>query len=467
MPASYFGGPKVYTTSIYPLVQAFLMKFSPSIPSFLLINHLAETAMSAGYVVILFALLKRILRPLNAFLLTAVFFTYPMFHSMAATINMDLPVGFFSLLAVWLYMKKQNSWMLAALVVAILIKQTAGIAVIAIAILSVLQISKRTDIKWILLLLIPLVIACANPIVGLIEPKELCGSESTLIVSDWLLNPKTIFDRVKTLFDFVPDQTVVLMLFFCISIVYGIVVLVHVARKVSLKSIRSIADLQTFVGQRELGLLCAALIIGFTLLYYSISIILPRYTIWVFPYVLILTAVLFRRVQMVLTIASVIFIGCNIINHTGYLYRLHTMNFNRLQQPHNLHGFAMYLERSMEFKDDMILNQKMVAFAEDQLQECDIITCWPYTHMLAAPEFGYVKKPLSVYSISGVNKTGLPALHVPHYTTWRANPEKPKPLVFITTISNYFMAVQFNPQHHHLVHEIRYKDRVVHFYQQK
>ncbi len=457
MPASFFGGPKVYTISLYPLVQAILMKISPNIPLFLLVNHIVEMAMCAGTVVILLSLLKRILNPLNAYLVTGIWLSFPMFHVMAATINMDLPACFFSLLAVLLYVRKQYSWMVIALIVGILTKQSVAVSIIAILFLSLVRLSNRTDLKWVLLLLVPLLLACSNPIVGLIEPKELCGSESTMIVSDWLFHPSIIYERIKTLFTFVPDQTVLLLLAFACSILYGIIALVNLVRKSLEKTPNRVANVQAFIGQREIPLLCSAMIIGFTLLYYSISILLPRYTIWVMPYELILFAVLLRKTPKILMVVSVIMISINVVNHSGYLYRL--------VGPDNLQGYAMYLERTMEYRDDLICNQKMVEFAEKNLQECDILTCWPFTHMLAAPEFGYVKKPMSVVSVNGL---GLVALHVPHIKTWLADPaRKPKPVVFISTFSNYFMPIQFDPQIYRLVEQITYKNRTIQVFQAK
>jgi Dolichyl-phosphate-mannose-protein mannosyltransferase len=457
MPASFFGGPKVYTISLYPLVQAVLMKILPNIPTLLLLNHLAEMAMSAGTVVILHAILRRVLNPWNAILVAGIWLSFPMFHTMVATINMDLPASFFTLLAVLLFIKNQRGWMVVALIVGVLTKQSVAVAIIAIMILTIVRIANRSQLKWSLLLVFPLVLACSNPIVGLIEPKELCGSESTMIVSDWLFHPSVIFDRIKVLFTFVPDQTVYLLAAFLGSIVYGFVSLFGLVKEGLKKVPNRIAHLQSYLGERELPLLCAAMIIGFTLLYYAISIILPRYTIWVMPYELILFAFLLRKTPKILATASIIVIAVNVVNHSGYLYRV--------VGPNNLQGYAMYLERSMEYRDDLICNQKMAEFAEKNLQECDILTCWPFTHKLAAPEFGYVKKPLSVVSINGL---GLVALGVPHISTWQADPtRKPKPYVFISTYSNYFMPILFDPQKHRLIHQIVYKHRTIEIFQQK
>ena len=347
-------------------------------------------------------------------------------------------------MAVWLYVKKQYYAMIAALIVSVLVKQSAAVAIIAILILSTIRIASRRDLQWVPLLLIPMSLAFASQFFSLIEPKELSVSEMTMSVSDWILKPSAVIERIGTLLALVPDQTVLLLLSAIAGCVYGIVVLILLAWRFIDKRIQKISDLQAFVSQRELPLLCAAVIIGFTILYYSINIILPRYSIWVFPFELIFAACFLRKTPRFLAILSVLLIGLNIVNHCGYVYRLIS--------PAPLHGFAMYLERSMEYRDDLICNQRMALSAEKQLQECDIVTCWPFAHMLAAPEFGYVKKPLSVVS---VNMQGLPALKVPHVSTWIQNRgTPPRPVVFISTISNFFMPMQFNPQAHRMVEEI-------------
>ena len=85
--------------------------------------------------------------------------------------------------------------------------------------------------------------------------------------------------------------------------------------------------------------------------------------------------------------------------------------------------------------------------------------------MLAAPEFGYVQKPLSVVSVKGA---GLRALNVPHVSTWVKNRgAKLRPIVFITTTSNFFGPLRYNPQEHNLVSTIQHGDRIIVIYQEK
>ncbi len=54
----------------------------------------------------------------------------------------------------------------------------------------------------------------------------------------------------------------------------------------------------------------------------------------------------------------------------------------------------------MEYINDLRCNQRMSELAGAQLHDVDIVTCWPFTHMLAAPEFGYVEKPLSLVCVN-------------------------------------------------------------------
>jgi hypothetical protein len=458
MPSYTMGGPKVYTNSIYPMIQAVMMACIPNITVFLVLNHVVQLLLAALSIVVLHALFKSILNPRNAVLATGVWASFPMFHSMSATINMDLPVCFLTLLGVLMYLRKQYAAMLVAIVAAVLVKQSAAVAIIAISFLSLIRVSNRTELKYLLLLIFPLALSFSHVFIAwFIEPKELTVTEQTMKVSDWIFNPGAILERLWTLVWLVPDLTVLLVISFLASIIVGIVFLIRLGMRFSAKLKNQSTDIRGFIDQQEIPLLCSAIIVGFTLLYFSLGIILPRYAIWVFPYVIILIALLLKKFPRVFAVVSVIWICMNVANHSGALYRL--------VSPEPLHGFAMYLERSMEFQNDLVCNQKMAIEAEKNLKDFDVVTCWPFTHMLAAPEFGYLKTPLSVVSANG---PGLPALNVPHASTWLQNRgPTPRPVVFISTISNFFMPLQFNPQIHNLAGRIEYEGRFINVFQEK
>ncbi len=456
MPSYAMGGPKVYTNSLYPVFQALLMKVTPSVTVFLVINHLIQLLFAAGTIAVLYALLKPRLNRINGVLVAAVLFTFPMFHSMATTINMDLPACFFTLLAIWLYDKKFLAATVLALIMGVLVKQSVAIGVLAFTIFSIIRIARLVDFKFLGLMMIPLALSFVGFFVSFIEPKELAISEIQITVSEWLLKPATIWERLLVIFKYVPDQTILLGLSFWVSIIYGMVLLFNLSRQ-CWKGPFQFSRLQALVVERELPLLCSAMIIGFTINYYAMNIILPRYSIWVFPLELILFAILLQRTPRVFSTLCALLIVFNVANHSGFVYRL--------INPAPLNGFAMYLERSMEYRNDLICNREMAKFAEEKFQECDIITCWPFTHILAEPRFGYVQKPLAVVSVNG---PGLPALHVPHISAWQNSPNrKIKPKVLITTVSNFFKPMQYNAELHRLVHVFEYRDRKIIVYQEK
>lgn len=460
-PSYTMGGPKVYTNSIYPLVQAVLMTWIPNVKVFLVFNHLAQIGFSAGAVVAFFHIVKRMMPPLCAGIFTGILASLPMFHTLTSTINMDMPTVFFSVLAMLLYTRKQFGSMIIALIIGVLIKQSIAIGIIAFTFLSFVRISNRTELKWSLLLLIPFLLSFWNYFVAyFLEPKDLTVTELSMKVSDWVFDPKKIYDHIELLFGCVPDQTVLLVSTLVASVLYGTVFLILFIRTAVVTQTEKIKALRNFVAEREIILLSAAMIFGFAVLYYSMNINLPRYSIWVYPFELLFVAALLRKAPIVLAVLSVIVILANIINHDGYLYRL--------QDKAPLYGYAMYLERSMEFRDDLICNQKMAEMAEEKLQGVDIVTCWPFTHMLSAPEFGYIKKPLSIVCVNMGAELGLPGLHVPPVKEWLKNRgSTPKPYVFISTVSNFFGPILFDPQKHNLVLRIDHRDRFIWVFQEK
>jgi hypothetical protein len=207
---------------------------------------------------------------------------------------------------------------------------------------------------------------------------------------------------------------------------------------------------------REVTLLCSSLVFGFTILYLSINIILPRYIIWALPVCLVLVAIYFSKKLCIKHQILIIIplIAANLLNHEGALYP-------KISRP-EFEGSGAHLERSMEYRADLIVNQRMATFAENELNEYYLVTGWPFTHILSSPEFGYIKHPLKVLDFNGM---GLPALNIPSIS--RSSLPKflrKKPYVLISTKNIWFSDLQFNPKRDHLLKEVNYENRSIHFF---
>jgi hypothetical protein len=108
---------------------------------------------------------------------------------------------------------------------------------------------------------------------------------------------------------------------------------------------------------------------------------------------------------LVVILVSLICFNC--LNLHGEIYK---KIFPSL--PSHLNGHI--LERTLEYSQDLQNNMALASFLEKHYQSSLIVSCWPYTHLLSHPGFGYVKNGLKVFSFY---KHELSALGVSNYET--------------------------------------------------
>lgn len=124
------GGPKVYLFSIYPAFQALLMKFLPPAQAYVIVNHLLSFYLAAAVVAVFRKILLKIYNEEFALLLSVLLLALPLYQAQAEAINMEFPLVFFSILAVY-YLIEKN--VCAASIYANLAVMAKGIGIIASA----------------------------------------------------------------------------------------------------------------------------------------------------------------------------------------------------------------------------------------------------------------------------------------------------------------------------------------------
>ncbi len=137
-------------------------------------------------------------------------------------------------------------------------------------------------------------------------------------------------------------------------------------------------------GQYDRERLLAILWTGFFFagyLFYSVS--LPRYAASAVPVLVFLAAETLPGRHW----TAVLFLAAGILLQNGALYR---------PLPGHLRHSGEFLERSREWVRQQETDLEMCRFLEQANRP--VVAKWPYVHMLAEPAFGYVSKPLEVYS---------------------------------------------------------------------
>ncbi len=124
--------------------------------------------------------------------------------------------------------------------------------------------------------------------------------------------------------------------------------------------------------------------------------VLPRYFLQAWPVLLAALSLAALRAHVPRrAIAALLFVfgAFAIVNSHGRFHPTHWADWNdpRTGQP-LVSNDGWLLERSMEYRDDLLLDQELCARLQARTGQV-VIADWPLLHALAVPEFGYVLMP--------------------------------------------------------------------------
>jgi len=131
------GGPKVYLFSIYPTFLALQMKLFSNAKIFLLINHIFLFIFGSITVSYFREILLRITTKEKALLTSVFLISLPVFQNQVETINMEMPLAMFSMLAVY-YLSNKN--LLMAGIMSILAAMAKGVGIFVCGTVAVISI---------------------------------------------------------------------------------------------------------------------------------------------------------------------------------------------------------------------------------------------------------------------------------------------------------------------------------------
>lgn len=108
-PSYVYGGPKVYLFTIFSSYLAAMMKVFSAPKVFLIVNHLLYFLMGAAVVAYFRKILAKVFPAGVAVLVPVLLLSLPLFQTQAEIINMEMPLVFFSTLAVY-YLTEKKIW---------------------------------------------------------------------------------------------------------------------------------------------------------------------------------------------------------------------------------------------------------------------------------------------------------------------------------------------------------------------
>ena len=355
------GGPKVYVFSVYPTYLALLMKVLPNIDLFLVVNHLFVFIMAAVIVTLFRQMMASAFSRDIAVLSAMVLLYLPLFQSQTEAINMEIPCVLFVVLAARALMQRridQASWM-AILAIAVKgIGVFAGAAVLAVSIL--MGLGRNPAFRWNKKTVVSL-LALAAVMLFSLSVKFILKDQH---VSAGMVNFFAGWPSLKVFF----ISRLYLWALFIIGIGF-----------VFQRFLRPPQKYDVLV----MMLFCTMWFLLF-LNFYAVS---PRYRLGAYPFLIYMV---FYAGALIIRPHALRMLGLSGIMITALFY-----SYGRFDPPMTENDHVQ-LERSLEYRNDLKLNQLVVKTIEDKYDNYRVGAPFTIAQLLAIPEMGYTKKNLDV-----------------------------------------------------------------------
>jgi hypothetical protein len=366
------GGARVYGLSLYPTFLALLLKLIPSTKVFLIVNHLIVFAMTAGIAVMLRSLAQKAFKNSSMANLTAILFlAIPIVQSQSEAINMEMPSVFFSVLSVYFLANKQLLPATLYALLATFIKGHALIAGVLVLFISgvLFFFDEKWKGRWLSLALGLLAISGAFVKVG----------------SKFFLKDQHASAGMIQLFAGWPSLKGMTIFYLYLVLLIGLLIL---AMKSLLLVKKPWPEIRKSIFQVYYIDILMVLMAGlWFLLFLNFFAVSPRYRLLAAPFLVFTLAVFISRWLKNQKIACAV-IGGAVLLATVTSYGL-------WHQPVLTHDHVI-LERSLEYRNDLKLNKKLVKIIQQQYPKFTIGAPFLTAQMLAIPELGYVNEPLDV-----------------------------------------------------------------------
>jgi len=430
------GGTGIYLVSVMPTLLALVMRSAPSTHAVLLIGHLANLAVAATLLVLVFDTLTPRTGRIGAVLAAGALLSTPLFAAQVDMIGMDLPMTLVAFLAGRLLIAERYFSAAAVALLAYFIKLSGLLWMIAafgccgLLLISALLRGDRAG--------------QARHLIGV--GALLMALAVEMAVMDWVNSLHTTVDQERFVYDveagiaslsevryWCPD----LLLLTTLALLGGIIALVgrwyatvparsevqqsarkspagrapaaaslpgrtslHVRRTSHVSQLLEavLADRQTLFGWLVLLATVAALAQIYTIPRY---LLLPLVFLWVNLALVLFARPRWRRWGWG---AVLVVIGLNLANSRGQFFPA-IAGIDEFDQ-----RTGALLERSREYLKDHRANLAAVKWLVDNAGSRPIIAPNPYVHFLSLPRLGYVERPLAGYAANSFHTPTFPPL---------------------------------------------------------
>lgn len=408
------GGPVIYLTSAVPSLFALLFRYGPGGPANLVVAHSAMLTLGTAILVVVFALLRRRLPPVDALLAAGMLASHPTFQAQVEMLGVDVPMTAFSMLAVCLAAGGRTGFAALAAVLAFAMKPTGLIVGVAVAAYFAARAALddgpwRARTRWI----------AGLAAIGAGLVLEVAVLRWSGLAQD-LRQP--VYERIAAYFPVLkicpdlPAACILAVALYALSVAARLTLFRPHTRLGFRETLRDSL-------QREgPAWMCAAVVVGVLYgVFFEIRLPGPRYFLLAATAAVVPAAYALAILpRAALWIVSLAVIGLNLANLHGRLYpSVDELPCARV---------GAILERSLEYRRDLFASQRAVDAIRRSAPGAVVLAPHHLTHWLAVPALGAVPDPVPGYAASEYTRADFPPVAMMMH-------DRPRDVVFISVDS--------------------------------
>ena len=393
------GGPKIYLFSVYPTYLAMTMKLIPSVKIYYALHHLFTFIFASVAVVYVRKFFGKITDAKTALLGAILFLSLPLVQSQVEQINMEIPLLMLSVWSVY-YLLEKRLW--PAVLMAVLAIAVKGVGIVIAATVGFVSlllffIDDKLKFRW------------STFLVGL---TALIATALQLYLAFYVLNKDAHVDKVGLFHGWPEIKALPVFYLYLISLI------LFVGRSVVAlmrKQSRTIGEYCHKYHTELVMIVTAGAWFGLFLHSYGMQY---RYRLLLAPFILVILFAVVRRViksqrwllsflpvNRTLNLPSVsrMAVGDLELERKSsikvFLTVLILLSFFAsygLIYPPQVVSVHSFLERSLEYRNDLKVHMRLAKELEKQFAHFTIGAPFTIAQILAFPELGYVKTPLDV-----------------------------------------------------------------------
>jgi len=400
------GGPKVYLTSIYPTIAAFLMKISPTPMIFIVLNHLLIFILAAFVLAILREILLKLYDHETAILVVGALLSLPIFQCMTEMLHMEMLGIFFAMFSAYFLIKRKIELASVMAILSAWSKGTGGFTCVAVLVvgctLFFMEKKQRGNWRYLLWGVLSVVFGFMKLLFWRMFIHKIQPAANAL----------SLFAGISPLWEIAKAE----LLLFIASLI--LVAFLYLREKCN-----DVTQDVLFIKKHYVAFVMFIFAGMWFGLFINVSVMAYRYELFLMPF---LVFCLFFVVNILTRSKNIIYwllIASVVVFSLGSYGMFHFKKY-----PSSIYSYHKF-ERSLEYRNDLKLHMRLAKEIEERFSGFTIGAPFVIAQKLALANLGYVKKPMDVViygmpcTYGGIkNFQGLKAMDI-RKTIWIGFPD--------------------------------------------